>query len=56
MERQPSGDSYFARSDNVRFADAGVPSTTISVTYMFPDYHAVGDEWPKLDYANMAKC
>jgi hypothetical protein len=22
---------------------------------MFPDYHAVGDEWPKLDYDNMAK-
>jgi len=51
---QPSGDAYFARSDNARFADAGVPSTTASVTYMFPDYHAVGDEWPKLDYANMA--
>jgi hypothetical protein len=51
----PSGDSYFARSDNARFADAGVPDTTISVAYMFPDYHAVGDEWPKLDYDNMAK-
>ena len=51
----PSSDSYFARSDNARFADAGVPDTTISVAYMFPDYHAVGDEWPKLDYDNMAK-
>jgi hypothetical protein len=39
----------------VKFADAGIPSTTISVTYMFPDYHNVGDEWPKLDYGNMAK-
>jgi hypothetical protein len=46
---------YFGRSDNVSFANAGVPSTTVSVTYMFPDYHAVGDEWPKLDYDNMAK-
>jgi hypothetical protein len=52
---EPNGDSYFARSDNARFADAGVPDTTISVAYMFPDYHAVGDEWPKLDYENMAK-
>jgi len=52
---EPNGDSYFVRSDNVRFADAGVPDTTISVAYMFPDYHAVGDEWPKLDYENMAK-
>ena len=22
---------------------------------MYPDYHAAGDEWQKLDYANMAK-
>jgi hypothetical protein len=22
---------------------------------MFPDYHAVGDEWQKIDYDNMAK-
>jgi Zn-dependent M28 family amino/carboxypeptidase len=48
-------DDYFARSDNAAFALAGVPSTTASVTYDFPDYHAVGDEWPKLDYDNMAK-
>jgi hypothetical protein len=55
VDDEPSGDSYFARSDNARFADAGVPDTTVSVAYMFPDYHAVGDEWPKLDYENMAK-
>jgi hypothetical protein len=52
---EPNGDSYFGRSDNARFADAGVPDTTLSVAYNFPDYHAVGDEWPKLDYENMAK-
>lgn len=46
---------YFTGSDNLSFAEAGVPSTTISVTYQFPDYHAPGDEWPKLDYENMAK-
>jgi hypothetical protein len=27
----------------------------LSVTYEFPDYHAVGDEWQKIDYDNMAK-
>ena len=32
-----------------------LPSTTISVSYVFPDYHKAGDEWPKLDYDNMAK-
>ena len=21
---------------------------------MFPDYHKVSDEWPKIDYANLA--
>jgi hypothetical protein len=25
------------------------------VAFDYPDYHAVGDEWPKVDYANMAK-
>jgi hypothetical protein len=25
------------------------------VSYIFPDYHRPGDEWPKLDYDNMAK-
>ena len=27
----------------------------MSVTYEFPDYHKKGDEWEKIDYANMAK-
>ena len=52
---EKSSDSYFGRSDNAKYANVGIPSTTISVAYMFPDYHAVGDEWPKLDYENMAK-
>jgi Zn-dependent M28 family amino/carboxypeptidase len=46
---------YFTGSDNLSFAEMGVPSTTVSVTYQFPDYHAPGDEWAKLDYENMAK-
>jgi hypothetical protein len=25
------------------------------VAYDFPDYHKAGDEWPKIDYENMAK-
>ncbi len=52
---EKNSDSYFGRSDNAKYAAVGIPSTTISVAYMFPDYHAVGDEWPKLDYENMAK-
>jgi Peptidase family M28 len=45
---------YFAQSDNQALADAGVPAHTLSVGYVFPDYHKPGDEWPKLDYNNLA--
>ncbi len=55
VKHEKNSDSYFRRSDNAAFADAGVPSTTISVAYDFPDYHQAGDEWQKLDYDNMAK-
>jgi hypothetical protein len=48
-------DSYFSRSDNQSLADAGIPAHTVSVAFEFPDYHAVGDEWPKIDFANMEK-
>lgn len=46
---------YFNASDNAAFAQAGVPASTVSTSYEFPDYHRIGDEWPKLDYSNMAK-
>ena len=49
------GDEFFARSDNQSLADRGVPSTTMLTTFEFPDYHKVGDEWDKLDYANLEK-
>lgn len=48
-------DPFFARSDNQALADVGIPAHTICVAFEFPDYHAVGDEWQKLDYDNMAK-
>ena len=50
-----ASDEYFNRADNGPLAAAGVPAHTLSVTYEFPDYHKVGDEWQKLDYDNMAK-
>ena len=46
---------YFTRSDNASLARAGIPAHTLCVADEFPDYHAVGDEWQKLDYDNMAK-
>ena len=54
VKDEKNSDSYFTRSDNAAFAQAGVPSTTLSVAYNFPDYHQPGDEWQKLDYDNMA--
>ena len=48
-------DAYFSRSDNQSLADAGVPAHTAGVAFEFPDYHAVGDEWQKVDFANMER-
>lgn len=50
-----NSDLYFTASDNEPLAEAGVPATTLTVAFDFPDYHAVGDEWQKIDYDNMAK-
>jgi hypothetical protein len=50
-----ASDDYFAASDNFSFAAAGVPAETLTVAFDYPDYHAVGDEWQKIDYDNMAK-
>ena len=52
---EKNSDAFFSRSDNQALADAGIPAHTLSVGYVFPDYHGAGDEWPKLDYENMAK-
>ena len=46
---------FFTRSDNVVFAEAGVPSTSFSAVYLFPDYHQPGDEWQKVDFDGMAR-
>jgi len=55
VKDEEGSDPFYSRSDNQAFADAGVPAHTLSVGYEFPDYHQPGDEWPKLDYANMAR-
>jgi Zn-dependent M28 family amino/carboxypeptidase len=51
----PNGDDFFNRSDNQTFAERGIPAHTIVVAFEYPDYHAVGDTWQKIDYDNMAK-
>jgi len=51
----PNGDEFFNRSDNQTFAERGIPAHTIVVAFEYPDYHAVGDVWQKIEYDNMAK-
>ena len=55
LSDKPYGDSFFARSDNVAFAEKGIPAHTLAVAFEFSDYHQVGDKWQKIDYDNMAK-
>ena len=31
-----------------------MPAHTLSVGYVFPDYHKPGDEWTKIDYNNLS--
>ncbi len=54
-KREKQSDSFFNRSDNAAFAEAGVPAHTFTVAFDFPDYHALTDHWDKIDYDNMAK-
>jgi peptidase M28-like protein len=51
----PSKGEFFTRSDNLSLARAGVVAHTIYVADDYSDYHKAGDEWQKIDYANMAK-
>ncbi len=51
----PNGDEFFNRSDNETFAEHGIPAHTIVVAFEYPDYHAIGDTWQKIDYDNMAR-
>ena len=50
-----NSDLFYGLSDNISFADLGVPAHTICVAFEFPDVHDVGDQWEKIDYNNMAK-
>ncbi len=54
-KNEHASDLYFSASDNVFLAEAGVPAHSICVAFNYSDYHGLGDEWPKIDYENMAK-
>jgi hypothetical protein len=52
--KRKDADDFFDRSDNFAFAQYGIVAHTIAVAFEYPDYHALGDKWEKVDYANMA--
>ncbi|MBI4892416.1 MAG: M20/M25/M40 family metallo-hydrolase [Acidobacteria bacterium] len=54
-KHERNSDAFFGSSDNQSLANAGVPAITVSVSYIFPDYHRAGDHWDKIDYANMER-
>ena len=51
---EPDSDTYFTASDNIVLAEMGVPSHTLCVSYVYPDYHGAGDDWDKINYDNMS--
>jgi hypothetical protein len=55
VQKHPqNSDAFFGRSDNQALADLGIPAHTLCTAFMFPEYHAAGDHWEKVDYENMA--
>lgn len=45
--------SFFTRSDNIKFARKGVVSHTVSSFNLHTDYHRASDEVDKVDFAHM---
>ncbi|HSJ09783.1 MAG TPA: M20/M25/M40 family metallo-hydrolase, partial [Longimicrobiales bacterium] len=45
--------NFFSRSDNYRFALAGIPAHTLSSFNLHSDYHRVGDEVDGVDFEHM---
>jgi hypothetical protein len=48
-------DLFFGASDNVKFAQVGIPAHTLCTAYTFANYHKADDHADKIDYENMAK-
>jgi hypothetical protein len=53
LKHEKFSDPYFKASDNLSFAEVGIPAHTVSNGFIFPEYHAVGDQWEKIDSENM---
>ena len=54
--RHPTfSDAFYARSDNLAFAEKGIVAHSVCSGFLFPDLHAPQDHWDKIDYANLVK-
>jgi len=47
--------SFFTRSDNIRFARKGIPAHTVSSFGLHKDYHQPGDEVSTIDFPHMTE-
>jgi hypothetical protein len=44
-----------SRCIRAKFGSSAERENRLEMFFQYPDYHGVGDEWQKIDYANMAK-
>jgi hypothetical protein len=51
-DRRPD-EQFFMRSDNIAFAQAGIPAHTLSTFNLHSDYHRPSDEVSRIDFAHM---
>jgi hypothetical protein len=51
-DRRPD-EQFFMRSDNIAFAQAGIPAHTLSTFNLHSDYHRPSDEASRIDFAHM---
>jgi Zn-dependent M28 family amino/carboxypeptidase len=51
-DRRPE-QQFFQRSDNIAFAQAGIPAHTLSSYNMHEDYHQPTDDASRIDFAHM---
>jgi Zn-dependent M28 family amino/carboxypeptidase len=55
FKHEKFSDPFFAASDNYSFAVAGIPSLTVCHGFIFPEYHALGDHWEKINVDSMTQ-
>jgi hypothetical protein len=55
FKHEQNSDRYFFASDNIALARTGVVAHTICGLFEYPDYHQLGDEVSKIDFADLTR-